>query len=1037
MVDQIKQSEQRAAKITATVLIALLAGIGPQTQLVAAERPAKPATRETAIPPVPPDPAPEEVFERQARESRFVPRVNSDPVVAQDLPVVGGAWANQGPGPITQGQVEGMAAANAEVVGAVHTLVTHPTNADVIWIGGANGGVWKTSNATNASPAWTTVTDNFSSLSIGALGIDPTDANHNTLVAGSGRFSSFGGVGGPRGVVLRTTDGGTSWTAMTATNLAGKSIRGLVARGATIVVSINIADAYTCSNIGIFRSTDTGATFTRVSDASGSGLPSSAALDIAGDPTNDAVLYAALDDSTACSSPTVANGIYKSTDTGATWTRVSSAAIDTVMADDGVLNNTRLAVGASGQIFAGIMNNGQMAGLFRSGDGGTSWTQLDTPSTNEGGTPYGIQPRFKPGSQGATHFSIVADPTDSNIVYVGGDRQPGSGDAGGAFPNSIGASNYTGRLFRVNASLGTGAQSTPLTHCATATAACNNTISTTSNSAPHADSRRMAFDANGNIIQGDDGGIYRRTNPRTTGDWFSINGSLRINESHDIGYDTVSNMIVGGHQDVGTAEQSAVGGTTWRTVNQGDGGDVAIDDTSSATESRRYTSSQNLGGFARRTLDASGAVTETDYPARTVNAGGPAFVAQFVTPVEVNAIAATRILIGGGNDLYESLDRGDTLTALAFNQASVAIVYGGKSQGVDNAALIWALCTGTVALPCTATNVYVRTAGTGAPVLTAASPGASALRDITVDPTDWRKAYVINSIGQVFSTADTGASWTNITGDLANGSADLRTITFIPGVSPAIVVGGLNGVFRMATNNVNVWNRLGTGLSNAPVWDLDYDGTDDVLVAGTMGRGAWKLNAASTAALPLTAPTNVVATATGLTTVNITWTAGGGASSYRVYRTADRTTYTLVGSPTATSLSDTTAVAGTAYLYKVRSFSGTESGDSNLDLATTAFFTDDPITPQVTGVKSAHFTELLTGVNAVRVLAGQAPIAFGTAPAVGGSILAQQLLDLRGGITSARTILTVPAVSHAEGTITAGSTTVKAAQITELRDGVK
>ncbi|MDX1409102.1 MAG: hypothetical protein R3330_13230, partial [Saprospiraceae bacterium] len=43
------------------------------------------------------------------------------------------------------------------------------------------------------------------------------------------------------------------------------------------------------------------------------------------------------------------------------------------------------------------------------------------------------------------------------------------------------------------------------------------------------------------------------------------------------------------------------------------------------------------------------------------------------------------------------------------------------------------------------------------------------------------------------------------------------------------------------------WLKVGTGLPNAPVWDLDYDLTDDVLVAGTLGRGAWTIDLSTVA----------------------------------------------------------------------------------------------------------------------------------------------------------------------------------------------
>jgi hypothetical protein len=786
------------------------------------------------------------------RRPRGAPEFPAPPV----LPSVGGAWVAQGPGPIRGGQTEGMSGANSPVIGAIQAIVAQPGNADVIYLGAVNGGIWKTTNGTAASPTWTPQTDSFDSLSIGAMALDPTDGTNNTIVAGLGRFSSFSSVGGPRAGLLRTANATAvtpTWTALTGGGtLTGKNISGVAPRGATIVVSINIADSFTCDNIGIFRSTNTGGSFTRISatNGTGTGLPKGRAFDLASDPSNNAVLYTAIRDADVCN-VTGMNGVYKSTDTGATWIRVSDlAAMDALFANSGI-NNTRIAAGLSGQVFAGIIISGQLGGLFRSPTGNAgSWTQLDSPSTNEGGFIFGLQPdenpdppgAFVPGGQGSIHFSIVADPTDANIVYVGGDRQPG-GNNDTTFPNSIGANNFTGRLFRVNAAAGMGSQATPLTHCQVVNPGCNGSTSTASNSAPHADSRRMVFDANGNILEGDDGGIFRRTNPRMVGDWFSVNGSVQVTEAHDVAYDTVSNMIMTGNQDNGTSEQRTAGSTTWDAVSGGDGGDVAIDDIGSMTQSRRYSSFQNLGGFRRRTVNSSGVTTLTEFPALTVTGGGPDFVPQFVTPIEVNKVPASamRMLFAGDNDLYESLDRGDTIAALGLNQSVDAMVYGGRSGVTDNPDVIYAISAGGA--NANGPNVFVRTAAATSLVQTATSPGSSILRDIAIDTTDFHKAFVVNNAGQVFQTIDTGATWTNITGNLGSGTTDLRTIVFIPGATPAIAVGGLNGVFRMAIGNPGVWNQLGTGLTNALVFDMDYDATDDTLVIGTMGRGAWKLAA--------------------------------------------------------------------------------------------------------------------------------------------------------------------------------------------------
>ena len=115
------------------------------------------------------------------------------------------------PHPTTGGQVENLLPEN-QVSGAIHTVAAHPTNPDILYAGAVNGGLWRTQNATATRPNWTPLTDFQASLSIGALEFDPTDATHQTLVAGIGLFSSFARRGGARTGLLRTTDGGTTWT---------------------------------------------------------------------------------------------------------------------------------------------------------------------------------------------------------------------------------------------------------------------------------------------------------------------------------------------------------------------------------------------------------------------------------------------------------------------------------------------------------------------------------------------------------------------------------------------------------------------------------------------------------------------------------------------------------------------------------------------------------------------------------------------------------------------------------------------------------
>jgi hypothetical protein len=129
------------------------------------------------------------------------------------------------------------------------------------------------------------------------------------------------------------------------------------------------------------------------------------------------------------------------------------------------------------------------------------------------------------------------------------------------------------------------------------------------------------------------------------------------------------------------------------------------------------------------------------------------------------------------------------------------------------------------------------------------------VNDIVMNPNDWQTAYVVTSSNQVFQTTNAGATWTNLTGDIGQGGAvNFRTVQYV--VRPAnpgrdlLVVGTNAGVRVSVQGNFGFWFRLASGFPNAPCWDLDYDATDNILVAGTLGRGAWALANVSTLNVP-------------------------------------------------------------------------------------------------------------------------------------------------------------------------------------------
>src|SRR5262249_19193065 len=154
--------------------------------------------------------------------------------------------------------------------------------------------------------------DNLKSSSIGALSLDPTDSTGQSLVAGTGQFSSLALQGDDLVGIYYTTDGGTTWTTSSGTNnnLTSNRITGVAARGTTPVVSTNSGGI----SGGLFRTTTgPGGTWTQISGTGG--LPNAPANDIVGDPGNPNVLYVTF--------LGASGGVFKTTDLGATWTNVT------------------------------------------------------------------------------------------------------------------------------------------------------------------------------------------------------------------------------------------------------------------------------------------------------------------------------------------------------------------------------------------------------------------------------------------------------------------------------------------------------------------------------------------------------------------------------------------------------------------------------------------------------------------------------------------------------------------------------------------
>lgn len=193
-----------------------------------------------------------------------------------------------------------------------------------------------------------------------------------------------------------------------------------------------------------------------------------------------------------------------------------------------------------------------------------------------------------------------------------------------------------------------------------------------------------------------------------------------------------------------------------------------------------------------------------------------------------------------------------------------------------------------------------------------------------------------------------------------------------------------------------------------------------------------------TSSTPPAAPMNLVATASGSTSVALSWTLSPLATSYEVFRRSGSGSEASIGTTAGLTFNDNAAASSTAHFYRVRAISaGGPSALSVGSLATTVPFTDEPIAAASTPIRKTHLTELRTAINAVRTLAGLGAFTFTDSTITQGvtTCRAVHVTELRTALTPALTALGLSSPSYAAGA-TAGSPVLQA-HFQELRTLIK
>ncbi|HMU46312.1 MAG TPA: T9SS type A sorting domain-containing protein [Chitinophagaceae bacterium] len=466
-----------------------------------------------------------------------------------------------------------------------------------VWVGGVDGGIWKTTDVTASPATWTLANDFLGNLAIADITQDPTNTNTMYFATGERAVNSDAVVGGG---VWKSVDHGVTWSLLAGTTSFWNASRIVCdAAGNVYVAAVASLTGVPGSTGGIYRSTDGGATWS--ANISPTGLSAR---------VTEMVISSTGRMHIACGyyNTAVGSAGYRYTDAPSTVT--SGTWVSPTTSFSPVQYNVDIAAAGSTLYALPSSSSFQTSQVWKSTDGGDNWAITTTTPPTTGSTPLSS-------GQAWYNLAIAVDPTDANNVMVGGLNSYRSIDGGATWSvNSVwvtgvpGSSNYI-----------------------------------------HADHHIIVWN-NNQVLDGGDGGIFYSADDGAT--WADRNVGLRLKQFYACAiHPTSTNYFLAGAQDNGVHQLNGAGITSSVEVTGGDGAFVHIDEDEPQYQFgsyvfnvyRRSTNSGATWGTVSYSSSIGQFINPTDYDDINNNFYGPwsagSYIRWMSAPTTTNAFSVS------------------------------------------------------------------------------------------------------------------------------------------------------------------------------------------------------------------------------------------------------------------------------------------------------------------------------------------------------------------------------------------------------------